>query len=57
MDILFGLLAMMGDTVIALVFIVLFISMARTAIKDKRDQKEAKNARKPKPTSWRDYRG
>mgnify|MGYP001317845067 FL=1 len=57
MDILFGLLAMMGDTVIALVFIVLFISMARTAIKDKKDQKEAMNARKPKPTSWRDYRG
>lgn len=57
MDMLFGLLAMMGDTVIALVFIILFINMARTAIKDKKDQKEAKNARKPKPTSWRDYRG
>lgn len=47
----------MGDTVIAIMFIVLFISMARTAIKDKKNQKEVMNARKPKPTSWRDYRG
>ena len=57
MDILFGLLALSGDTVIALVFVVMIIVYSKKAINQKYNMKENKNARQQKPRSWRDYRG